>query len=139
MLIIGNPIIIIRFSFFLFTSITLKISDLFGIIAPICNLFCVDSERLSISTCAAIIIMLFDMNHKNQQSMFLKYAVWGNVFSTEFKREVRTRRDVSDPINRLLKFFSGMKNVKYAINHISHDGKNMVKSWFMYCRFIMRV
>ena len=56
-----------------------------------------------------------------------------------FKSEHKTRRDVNDPMNLLLKFSKLMKNERYAINKINHDGINIVIIWFVYFRLIVIV
>ena len=56
-----------------------------------------------------------------------------------FKSEHKTRRDVNDPMNLLLKFSKLMKNERYAMNKINHDGINIVIIWFVYFRLIVIV
>ena len=56
-----------------------------------------------------------------------------------FKSEHKTRRDVNDPMNLLLKFSKLMKNERYAISKINHDGINIVIIWFVYFRLIVMV
>ena len=63
----------------------------------------------------------------------------GRVLVIAFKSEHKTRREVNDPMNRLLKLSKLMKNERYATNQINHDGINIVIIWFVYFRLIVIV
>ena len=56
--------------------------------------------------------MLFVMYQNNQQSMNLKYEVWGNVKFSDASNDTSTKRNVIDPMNLLLKFEMLMKSVR---------------------------
>ena len=56
--------------------------------------------------------MLFATYQKNQPSMYLKYEVWGNVKFNDASSDTRTKRNVMDPMNLLLKFEMLMKRVR---------------------------
>ena len=102
----GKNITTKRFTFLLVSLVSCNLTSLASFVLETSGLYFLEYGMLSIITWAAIIIILLVIYHKNQQSTYLKYAVLGRVFCTEFKRDVRTRRDVTDPINLLLKFSS---------------------------------
>ena len=55
---------------------------------------------------------LFVTYQKNQQSINLKYVVLGKLSFNDPSSATRTKRNVTDPINLLLKFDGFMNRVK---------------------------
>ena len=59
-----------------------------------------------------MIKIFFVTYQKNQQSMYLKYVVLGKLLLSDPSNETRTKRNVKDPINLLLKFDRFIKRVR---------------------------
>ena len=75
--------------------------------------------------------MLFVTYQKNQESIYLKYVVLGKLLLNDPSNATRTNRNVTDPINLLLKFDRLMKRVKYAKSDSSQVGKKIEIIWLV--------
>ena len=137
----GNNVIAIQFmrSFLLTLTCVVAFLSSLSVVGLTCIWLVCDKRLLSKNTWQVIMKMLLVMYHRNQPSTYLKYDVLGRLFWIEVKRAARTRRDVTDPINRLLKFDSSMKNVRYPKNHISHVGKKVDNIWLVKLRLKVTV
>ena len=134
----GNNIMTILFMrSFLWVSIGVgEFLSSLSFIVPSCVGLVSKKGMLLRNTWQEIIRMLIVIYHKNQQSIYLKYDVLGRLLSIEPIRAARTRRDVTDPINLLLKSDGSIKNVRYAKTHTNHVGKKVVISWLVKLRFM---
>ena len=73
-----------------------------------------------------MITNILKMNQLNQRSMYLKYAVFGRFSPMEERRAARTSREVTAPMNLLLKSAISIKSVMYASSQRRNDWKNVV-------------